>query len=73
MKVISKITGKEYNSDEAVYCSNMLQMSRYFAYLGDEYFLDIIWSDRKKDSLVFVWKKCPETKRAKELWDQHLL
>lgn len=74
MKKISKITGKTYESSEAIYLTNPVQCQRYFKFLGDELFLDILYtSEKKENSLVFVWKRCPETKHAKELWDQHLL
>ena len=55
--ITSVITGKTYDPSDAVY-----------------FFLDILWaSEKRKYALVFVWKKCPETKRAKELWDKHEL
>ena len=77
MEVTSKITGKTYQqgNEHCVYFSNMLQCAKYFKTLGEEYFLDILYTSRKGDNdcLVFVWQKCPETKRAKALWDQHLL
>jgi hypothetical protein len=72
--ITSKITGKVYDPAEAVFFSNPVQTQRYLEFLGPELFLDILWaSEKKRDALVFVWKKCPETKHAKELWDQHLL
>ena len=72
--VKSQITGKVYAEAEAIYISNMLQAQRYLAYLGPEYLLDVLYSGtRKKDSLVFVFQKCPETRKAKELWDNHEL
>ena len=72
--VKSKITGREYIEDDCVYISNMLQAQRYLAHLGPEYLLDILYAGTKrKDSLVFVFKKCPETRKAKELWDNHEL
>jgi hypothetical protein len=72
--ITSKITGKVYDPSEAVFFSNPVQTQRYLEFLGPEFFLDILWaSEKKRDALVFVWKKCPETKHAKELWDQHLL
>ena len=72
--VKSQITGKVYVETNAVYVTNMLQAQRYLAYLGPEYLLDVLYSGtRKKDSLVFVFQKCPETRKAKELWDNHEL
>jgi hypothetical protein len=70
----SKITGRTYNEVDGVYISNMLQCHKYLNYLGPEYLLDILYTDtKKKDALVFVFKKCPETRKAKELWDNHEL
>lgn len=72
--VESKITGREYDEKDGVYVSNMLQCQRYLSYLGPEYLLDILYTGTKrKDSLVFVFEKCPETRKAKELWDNHEL
>ena len=72
--VKSKITGKEYYEDNAVYLTNMLQAQKYLNYLGPEYLLDILYTGTyRKDSLVFVFKRCPETRKAKELWDNHEL
>jgi hypothetical protein len=52
----------------------MLQCQRYLAHLGPEYLLDILYTGTyRKDSLVFVFEKCPETRKAKELWDKHEL
>jgi hypothetical protein len=70
----SQITGKYYDEADAVYFSNPIQTQRYLDYLGPEYFLDILWaSEKRKDALVFVWKKCPETAKAKKMWDDHEL
>lgn len=72
--VKSPITGKVYDNTNCIYISNMLQAKRYLSYLGPDYFLDVLYTDTKReDSLVFVFKKCPETRKAKELWDKHEL
>lgn len=72
--VKSMITGREYYEQDAVYVANMLQAQRYLSNLGPEYLLDILYTGTyRKDTLVFVFKKCPETRRAKELWDNHEL
>lgn len=70
----SKITGKRYEPGQAVYITNPVQTYLYFKNIGPEYFLDILWdSDKRPESLVYVWKKCDETKKCKLLWDKHLL
>lgn len=72
--VKSMITGREYSEQDAVYVANMLQAQRYLSNLGPEYLLDILYTGTyRKDTLVFVFKKCQETRRAKELWDNHEL
>lgn len=70
----SKITGKQYSENDAIYLTNPIQCQRYFKYLGDEYFLDILYtSEKREDALVFVWLRCPETREAKIKWDNHEL
>jgi hypothetical protein len=70
----SMITGREYNENSCVYVTNMLQAQKYLTHLGPEYLLDILYTGTyRKDSLVFVFKKCQETRKAKELWDNHEL
>lgn len=70
----SMITGKEYIENNCIYVTNMLQAQRYLSYLGPEYLLDILYTGtHRKDSLVFVFARCEETRKAKELWDKHEL
>ena len=72
--ITSKITGKTYEPSNAVYLTNPIQCQRYFKFLGDELFLDILFTSKKReDALVFVWKRCPETAKAKQMWDNHEL
>ena len=70
----SDVTQKVYEPSTAIYITNQLQNARYVDYLGFDYLLDIILSNKSEPKmLAFVWKRCPETKRAKELWDAHKL
>lgn len=71
----SQLTGKSYNESDAIYMTNPKQHFAYARYFGGwDYFLDMLFtSEKREDALVFVWQRCPETKQAKELWDQHLL
>lgn len=72
--IISKITGRAYEPSDAIYITNPVQCQRYFKYLGSELFLDILYtSEKREDALVFVWQRCPETKKAKIMWDNHEL
>ena len=71
----SQLTGKTYSESDCIYMTNPKQNQAYAKYLGGwDYFVDMLFTaEKKEDALVFVWRKCPETPRAKELWDQHLL
>jgi hypothetical protein len=71
----STLTGKTYDEAEAVYITNPRQNQAYAKYLGGwEFFLDMLFtSEKKEDALVFVWKKCPETRQAKLKWDNYEL
>lgn len=70
----SLITGREYDEKSCIYVSNMLQAQRYLSYLGPKYLLDILYTGTyRKDSIVFVFERCAETRKAKELWDNHEL
>ena len=72
--ITSKITGKTYEPSECVYLTNPTQCQKYLKYLGVEFFLDILYtSEKREDALVFVWKRCPETREAKIMWDNHKL
>lgn len=74
MKIKSAITGKIYEPGDCVYVSNMLQAQRYLATIGPEYLYDILWnSEKRPNSLVFVFVKCAITKAAKAAWDAHSL
>lgn len=72
---ISELTGKTYEPSEAIYMTNPKQHFAYARYFGGwEYFLDMLFtSDKIDDACVFVWKKCPETREAKNKWDNHEL
>ena len=72
--VKSPITNREYDENNCVYVTNMLQVQKYLSYLGTKYLLDILYAGTyRKDSLVFVFERCAETRKAKELWDKHEL
>ena len=70
---ISTLTGKTYDETNAIYMTNPKQNQAYAKYLGGwDYFLDMLFaSEKREDALVFVWKRCPETAKAKHLWDNH--
>jgi len=72
--ITSKVTHKTYDPAECVFLSNPVQCHKYFELLGSDLFVDILWaSEKRPDALVYVWRKCAETAKAKELWDKRLL
>lgn len=72
--ITSKVTHKTYDPSNCVFLTNPTQCQRYLEYLGADYLYDILWtSEKRKDALVFVFPRCPETKHCKELWDKHEL
>ena len=73
--ITSKLTGKTYDPSEAVYITNPRQSQAYAKYLGGwEHFLDMLFtSEKREDALVFVWRRCAETREAKIKWDNHEL
>jgi hypothetical protein len=72
--ITSKITGRSYDPADAIYITNPVQCQRYFKHLGSDLFLDILYtSEKREDALVFVWKRCSETKKVKIMWDNHEL
>lgn len=72
--IISKITGKQYRPEEAIYVSNMLQARLYLIHLGPDGLLDILYDSHKRpDSLVFVFERGEKTRALKQQWDNHTL
>lgn len=74
MKVKSKITGKEYMAEEGIYISNMIQARLYLIHLGPDGLLDILYDSQKRpDSIVFVFERGEKTRLLKQRWDNHTL
>ena len=74
MKVKSKITGKEYMAEDGIYISNMLQARLYLIHLGSEALLDILYDSQKRpNSIVFVFERGEKTRQLKRKWDEHTL
>lgn len=74
MKVKSKITGKEYMAEDGIYISNMLQARLYLIHLGPEVLLDILYDSQKRpNSIVFVFERGERTRALKQQWDNHTL
>ena len=74
MIAYSKILGKYYDTENAVYVSNMLQAQRYLKNGAVEDFVDILFTGtRREDSLVFVFNKTPLVKELYRKWQAHEL
>ena len=74
MKVKSKITGKEYMSEDGIYVSNMLQARLYLIHLGPDGLLDILYDSQKRpNAIVFVFERGEKTRLLKQKWDEHTL
>lgn len=74
MEIKSRITGKTYRPDEAIYVSNMIQARLYLIHLGPDGLLDVLYDSQKRpDSLVFVFGRGEKTRLLKQQWDNHTL
>ena len=70
--ITSGITHKSYQPESCVYISNMLQAKKYLEILGGDILIDILWnSEKRPDSLVFVFPKNESTRELKKKWDNH--
>ena len=73
--MVSRITGKSYNPDNSsvVWISNMQQAYKYLNNGAEPDFVDILYTDTKKDCLVFVFKKTPLIAELYRKWQNHEL
>lgn len=72
--ITSSITHKTYQPESCVYLSNMVQAKKYLEALGGDSLIDILWtSEKRPDSLVFVFPKNDATRELKLKWDRHEL
>ena len=72
MKVISEITGQEYEAEECLNIPNMLQNFKYLQTgLVNKELVDIVCG--KNDKLIFVWKKSPIMSQLYDLCCNHEL
>ena len=74
MMTYSKILGKYYDSENAVFITSMLQCQRYLNNGASEDLVDILYSGTKReDTLVFVFRKSPLIKELYKKWQAHEL
>ena len=70
----SNLLKKYYDQDNAAYITNMLQAQRYLKNGATDEFVDILYTDtRRDDSLVFVFVKTPLVKELYRKWQAHEL
>lgn len=71
----SKLLGKSYDpsNSSVLYISNMQQVYKYLNAGAEQYLVDILYTDTKKDCLVFVFKKTPFMAGLYERWQSHEL
>ena len=71
----SRLLNKQYDpSNGAVlYLSNMQQVYKYLNAGAEQDLVDILYTDTKKDCLVFVFKKTPFMADLYERWQNHEL
>lgn len=75
MTIKSKVTGKEYAPENAVYIRNFLQFAAYMNAGAGEYLLDTFYDNSRNENnkIVFVFEKNKKTKELYALWNKHLL
>ena len=71
----SKLLGKSYDpsNSSSLYISNMQQAYKYLNAGAEQYLVDILYTDTKKDCLVFVFKKNQFMAELYERWQNHEL
>ena len=72
--IISPITHKCYQPESCIFISNMLQAKKYLEVMGGDGLIDVLWaSEKRPDSLVFVFPKSETARELKQKGGQHLL
>jgi hypothetical protein len=74
MRTYSKLLGRYYDNENAVYIVNMLQVARYMKNGAHEFLVDILYDGvQREDTLVFVFEKSPLIKELYRKWNAHEL
>ena len=73
--MVSRITGKSYSPDNSsvVWISNMQQVYKYLNNGAETDLVDILYTETKKDCLVFVFRKTPLIAELYRKWQDHEL
>lgn len=74
MRTYSRLLNRYYDSDKVCYLVNMLQVARYMKNGAEEYLVDILCDQAKKeDTLVFVFEKSSLIQELYRKWNAHEL
>ena len=71
----SKLLNKQYDpsNNSVIYLTNMVQCYKYLQNGAESELVDILYTDTKKDCLVFVFKKSPLINELYKKWQDHEL
>lgn len=71
----SQLLHKSYDpsNNSVVYLTNMIQCYKYLQNGAESELVDILYTDTKKDCLVFVFKKSPLINELYKKWQEHTL
>ena len=71
----SKLLNKQYDpsNNSVIYLTNMVQCYKYLQNGAESELVDILYTDTKKDCLVFVFKKSPLINELYRKWQEHTL
>lgn len=72
MNVTSKLTGKQYDSDNVWYITNMTQVAYYWEHdAGADEVLDVLYDKSRTqcNKMCFVYPKSPKMKVVFDMWN----
>lgn len=71
----SKLLNKQYDpsNNSVIYLTNMVQCYKYLQNGAESELVDILYTDTKKDCLVFVFNKSPLINELYKKWQDHEL
>ena len=71
----SKLLNKHYDpsNNNVIYLTNMIQCYKYLQNGAESDLVDILYTDTKKDCLVFLFKKSPLINELYKKWQSHEL
>lgn len=74
MQVTSRVTGKKYLTEKAIFIRNFSQFSAYMNNGAEKNLLDIYYdSSQGRNPMVFVFEKNDDLKKLYKLWNEKKL